>query len=66
MQEIQPEIKKIQEKYKNNKQKQGQAMMEFYKKINQSGVRLFAFNYPIDCTDCSLPSFYGWHRIIRQ
>ncbi len=32
MQEIQPEIKKIQEKYKNDKQKQGQAMMEFYKK----------------------------------
>ncbi len=32
MQEIQPEIKKIQEKHKNDKQKQGQAMMEFYKK----------------------------------
>ncbi|MFO7806865.1 MAG: YidC/Oxa1 family membrane protein insertase [Candidatus Moraniibacteriota bacterium] len=32
MQEIQPEVKKIQEKYKNDKQKQGQAIMEFYKK----------------------------------
>lgn len=32
MQEIQPEIKKIQEKYKDDKQKQGQMVMEFYKK----------------------------------
>jgi len=36
MQEIQPEIKAIQEKYKNDKQKQGEAIMKFYKekKIN--------------------------------
>jgi len=36
MQEIQPEIKKIQEKFKDNKKKQGEAMMNFYKekKIN--------------------------------
>lgn len=36
MQEIQPEIKKIQEKYKNDKQVQGQKIMEMYreKKIN--------------------------------
>lgn len=36
MQEIQPEIKKIQEKYKDNKQKQGEEIMKFYreKKIN--------------------------------
>jgi YidC/Oxa1 family membrane protein insertase len=36
LQELQPEIKKIQEKYKNDKEKQGRAMMEFYreKKVN--------------------------------
>jgi YidC/Oxa1 family membrane protein insertase len=36
MQEIQPEIKEIQNKYKNDKQLQGQKMMELYKekKIN--------------------------------
>ena len=36
MQEIQPEIKKIQEKYKHDKQVQGQKIMGFYKekKIN--------------------------------
>lgn len=32
MQEIQPELKKIQAKYKDDKQKQGQMVMEFYKK----------------------------------
>ncbi|MFC1609072.1 YidC/Oxa1 family membrane protein insertase, partial [Patescibacteria group bacterium] len=36
MQEYQPKIKKIQEKYKDNKEKQTKAIMEFYKthKIN--------------------------------
>jgi len=34
LQEIQPEVKKVQEKYKNDKQKQGQAIMELYKKNN--------------------------------
>lgn len=36
MQEIQPELKRIQEKYKNDKQVQGQKIMEMYKekKIN--------------------------------
>lgn len=36
MQEIQPEIKKIQAKYKHDKQKQGEAIMKFYKekKVN--------------------------------
>lgn len=36
MQEIQPEIKKIQAKFKHNKQKQGEAIMKFYKekKVN--------------------------------
>lgn len=36
LQELQPEIKKIQEKHKNDREKQGRAMMEFYreKKVN--------------------------------
>jgi len=36
LQELQPEIKKIQDKYKNDKEKQGRALMEFYreKRIN--------------------------------
>jgi len=36
MQEIQPQIKEIQAKFKNNKQKQGEAIMKFYKekKVN--------------------------------
>ncbi len=34
MQEVQPELKKIQEKYKNNKEEQTRAVMEFYKKNN--------------------------------
>ncbi len=34
MQEIQPELKKIQQKYKNDKEKQTRKVMEFYKKNN--------------------------------
>lgn len=36
LQELQPEIKKLQDKYKNDKEKQGKALMEFYKekKVN--------------------------------
>lgn len=34
LQEIQPEIKKIQEKYKNDRQRQGTEMMEVYRKNN--------------------------------
>lgn len=34
MNEIQPEMKKIQEKYKNDRQKQGAEMMALYKKYN--------------------------------
>ena len=39
MQEIQPQIKAIQEKFKDNKQKQGEAIMKFYKekKVNPAG-----------------------------
>ena len=39
IQEIQPEIKAIQAKYKNDKQKQGEAMMKLYKekKVNPAG-----------------------------
>jgi YidC/Oxa1 family membrane protein insertase len=31
MQEMQPKIKEIQEKHKNDKEKQSRALMEFYK-----------------------------------
>lgn len=36
MQELQPEIKKLQDKYKGDKEKQGRALMDFYKenKVN--------------------------------
>jgi YidC/Oxa1 family membrane protein insertase len=36
LQDLQPEIKKLQEKHKNDKEKQGKALMEFYKekKVN--------------------------------
>ena len=36
LQDLQPEIKKLQDKYKNDKEKQGRALMEFYKekKVN--------------------------------
>ncbi len=36
LQELQPEIKKIQEKYKGNREKQGRVLMDFYKekKVN--------------------------------
>ena len=39
MQEIQPELKKIQEKHKHDKQLQGQKVMEFYKEkgVNPAG-----------------------------
>jgi YidC/Oxa1 family membrane protein insertase len=39
MQEVQPELKKIQEKYKHDKQLQGQKVMQFYKdkKVNPAG-----------------------------
>src|SRR4030042_3028808 len=38
LQELQPEIKKLQEKYKGDKEKQGRALMDFYKekKVNQA------------------------------
>ncbi len=39
MQELQPELKKIQEKYKHDKQLQGKKVMEFYteKGVNPAG-----------------------------
>lgn len=36
MRKMQPELKKLKEKYKNNRQAQGMAMMELYKKHNIS------------------------------
>jgi YidC/Oxa1 family membrane protein insertase len=50
MQEIQPEIKKIQEKYKDNKEQQAKALMEFYqrKEINPfSGCLPILAQFPI-------------------
>ncbi len=38
MQELQPEIKKLREKYKNDKQRQAQEMMALYKKHNTTPV----------------------------
>ena len=47
LQELQPEIKKIQDKYKNDKEKQGRAVMEFYreKKVNPASGCL-PLSYP--------------------
>lgn len=39
MQKMQPELKKIQKQYKDNRQMQGMAMMELYKKHNISPFR---------------------------
>jgi len=50
MRNLQPEIQKIQEKYKGDKQKQSQALMEFYKvnKINPLGSCLpLLIQFPI-------------------
>jgi len=48
--ELQPKIKEIQQKYKNEKEKQGQALMELYKvhKINPaSGCLPFLVQFPV-------------------
>ena len=48
--ELQPQLKDIQKKYKNDKQKQSQAVMEFYKKQNInpfSGCLPFLVQLPI-------------------
>ncbi len=50
MESIQPEIKKIQEKYKDNKEKQSKRIMEFYKekKINPfAGMLPLFIQFPI-------------------
>lgn len=50
MQELQPKIKEIQQKYKNEKEKQAQAMMELYKihKVNPaSGCLPILIQLPI-------------------
>ena len=59
MRKMQPELKKIQAKYKNNKQAQGLAMMELYKKHNISpfgsiGVLLI-----------QLPILIGIYRVVQ-
>jgi len=50
MQMIQPKVKEIQEKFKNDKQKQGQALMELYKthKVNPaSGCLPILIQFPV-------------------
>ena len=59
MRKMQPELKKIQAKYKNDKQAQGLAMMELYKKHNISpfgsiGVLLI-----------QLPILIGIYRVVQ-
>ena len=40
LQDLQPEIKKLQDKYKGDKEKQGRALMDFYKekKVNPASI----------------------------
>lgn len=50
LQELQPKVKEVQQKYKNDKQRQGQALMELYKehKINPaSGCLTMLVQLPI-------------------
>ena len=58
MQELQPEVKRLNEKYKDNSQARGQAMMELYRKhsFNPLGGCLPAF--------IQLPIFMGLYRAL--
>ena len=60
MQELNPEIKKIQQKYKNDKEKQNQATMDFMKehKINPMAGCLPML--------VQLPILYGIFRLLRE
>lgn len=60
MQELNPEMKRIQEKYKNDKEKQNQAIMEFMQKnkINPMGGCLPLL--------VQLPIMYGIFRLLRE
>jgi YidC/Oxa1 family membrane protein insertase len=60
MQKIQPEIKKLQEKYKDDKEKLSQEMMKFYKEHN---VSLFSGCLPLLL---QLPVFFALYIVIRK
>ncbi len=59
MQKLQPELKKIQAQYKDNRQMQGVAMMELYKKYNVSPWR------SIGILLIQLPIFFGLFSVIK-
>ncbi len=60
MKKWQPEIKKLQDKYKNDKEKQGQEMMKFYKenKVNPLGGCLPLL--------LQLPIFFALFRLLAE
>ena len=60
MQELNPEMKRIQEKYKNDKEKQNQAMMEFMQK---NKINPMAGCLPLLV---QLPILYGIFRLLRS
>ena len=60
MQELNPEIKRIQQKYKNDKEKQNQAVLEFMQK-NQ--INPMAGCLPLLI---QLPIMYGSFRLLRE
>ncbi len=60
MQELNPEIKKIQQKYKNDKEKQNQAMTEFMQK---NKINPLAGCLPMLV---QLPILYGIFRLLRE
>ena len=59
MQKMQPELKKIQEQYKDNRQMQGMAMMELYKKHNVSPRRSMLILF------IQLPIFIALFQVIQ-
>lgn len=60
MQELNPEIKRIQQKYKNDKEKQNQVMMEFMQK---NKINPMAGCLPLLV---QLPIMYGIFRLLRE
>ncbi len=59
MQAVQPELKKLQEKYKNNKEQLNKAMMELYK---EHGVNPLGGCMPLLL---QMPVFFALYRVLR-
>ena len=59
MRKMQPELKKLQAKYKNNKQAQSMAMLELYKKYNIGPFRSIAVLL------IQLPILIGVYRVVQ-